>query len=446
MLSRRNFLGLTGRLGLATATMPLWTSAISRHAFAQSSLSSYKAVVVITLVGGNDGNNMLVPLDGERYSQYARSRPSLALPQGSLLPLSFGSAGANYGLHPSMPNLAKYFNAKEASIVANVGPLSAPATKANLLANPNLMPAALLNHAAGIAQWESASTGLLPSTGWGGRVGDVLAPQSGSLPPVLDAGSASIFTVGNSVQAIAVQADSGPALAVSASLNSAILDIANDDANSPNQIVAQAAKLRSRASKEQALLTQAQATGGAFKTIFPAQGFGLVMSTIANVIKGRAVIGASRQIFYCNQGDYDTHVGQLSAQASNLSELDTALGAFMSAMDELGLRDQVLVCTHSDFNRTMQANTSLGTDHAWGSHQLVLGGLSNGGQVAGTMPDLELGGAHDIASSGQGIWIPTTSVTQMTGGIGSWMGLTATQLASVFPDLINFGNQVVSLS
>ena len=446
MISRRKFLGLTGRLGLASATMPLWASAVSKQAFAQSSLGNYKAVVVITLVGGNDGNNMLVPLDSDRYSQYAHSRPSLALPQGSLLPLSSGASGANYGLHPSMPNVAKYFNAKRASIVANVGPLSAPATKVQLLANPNLMPAALLNHAAGIAQWESASTGLLPITGWGGRVGDLLATQSGSLPPVLDAGASSIFTVGTSVQAVAIQADAGPALAVPASFNSAILDIAGSDAGSSNLIVAQAAKLRSHAFEEQALLTQAQMSGGAFKTVFPTQGFGLVLNAVANVIKGRSVTGASRQIFYCNQGTYDTHVGQLSAQASNLAELDTALGAFMSAMDELGLGEQVLVCTHSDFNRTMQANTNYGTDHAWGNHQLVLGGMSNGGRISGIMPDFELGGACDIASSGQGIWIPTTSVTQMTGSIGSWMGLTAAQLASVFPDLANFGNQVVSLS
>ncbi len=446
MISRRNFLGLTGRVGLATATMPLWTSLTSRLAFSQSSLSSYKAVVVITLVGGNDGNNMLVPLDSNRYAQYASSRPSLAMPQGSLLPLSFGSSAANYGLHPSMPNVARYYNAKRASIIANVGPLASPATKAQLLSNPSLLPAALLNHAAGIAQWESATTGLLPSTGWGGRVGDLISTQSGSLPPVLDAGSASIFTVGNSVQAVAIQSDSGPALAVPASFNSAVLDIAGEDAGSSNRIVAQAAQLRSRAFEEQALLTQAQISGVPFKTVFPTQGFGLVLHSVANVIKGRSITGASRQIFYCNQGNYDTHVGQLAVQASNLAELDLALGAFMNAMDELGLGEQVLVCTHSDFNRTMQANTSHGTDHAWASHQLVLGGISNGGCIAGTMPDYELGGACDIASSGQGIWIPTTSVTQMTGGIGSWMGLTPMQLNSVFPDLANFGNKVVSLA
>ena len=119
-----------------------------------------------------------------------------------------------------------------------------------------------------------------------------------------------------------------------------------------------------------------------------------------------------------------------------LSELDGGLGAFMQAMVELGLSNQVLVCTHSDFNRTMQANITGGTDHAWGNHQILLGGGIKGGQVFGSMPALELGGSSDLGT--QGIWIPTLSVTQMTAGIGAWMGLTSSQLASVFPDLANF--------
>jgi uncharacterized protein (DUF1501 family) len=118
----------------------------------------------------------------------------------------------------------------------------------------------------------------------------------------------------------------------------------------------------------------------------------------------------------------------------------------MSALDEMGLGNQVLVCTHSDFNRTMQANTAIGTDHAWGNHQLIIGGMTNGGRIAGTMPDLDLGGSCDLSAQGQGVWIPTTSVSQMTGGIGSWMGLSTSQLNSVLPDLTNFGGQTVQLA
>jgi uncharacterized protein (DUF1501 family) len=133
----------------------------------------------------------------------------------------------------------------------------------------------------------------------------------------------------------------------------------------------------------------------------------------------------------------------LVQQAGNLADLDTNLGALMNVLDVMGLTDEVLICTHSDFNRTMQSNSTLGTDHAWGSHQVILGGGISGGRVVGQLPTLELGGKDDI--TGQGIWIPTTSVTQLAAGIGSWMGLDQASVAKVFPNLSNFSEGAISL-
>jgi uncharacterized protein (DUF1501 family) len=155
------------------------------------------------------------------------------------------------------------------------------------------------------------------------------------------------------------------------------------------------------------------------------------------------VLGANRQIFYAKQGSYDTHQNQLSSQQGSLSELDTAIGNFMNALDEMGLTDQVLICTHSDFCRTVTSNTSGGSDHAWGNHQLILGGGINGRRIVGALPELELGGSSDL--NGFGTWIPTLSVTQMTAAIGAWMGLSGSQLATVFPDLANFPTGAIAL-
>src|SRR5437899_3139511 len=143
------------------------------------------------------------------------------------------------------------------------------------------------------------------------------------------------------------------------------------------------------------------------------------MGKIAQIINGRSVIGATRQMFYCTQGNYDHHQQLVANQAQYLTDLDTNLGAFMDALDEMGLTNQVLVCTHSDFNRSMQSNATLGTDHGWGNHQLILGGGISGGRVVGNLPDLELGGSSDFGT--QGVWIPKISVTQMTAGVGEWM-------------------------
>jgi uncharacterized protein (DUF1501 family) len=364
MISRRELLMQGGRVGMAAATMPLWSHVTTLRAFAQQALSTYKAVILVTLLGGNDGNNMLIPMDSIEYSQYVALRPSIALPLGSLLPLVSGGSSGAFGLHPSLTNIADLYNRKRALFVANVGPIGSPATKVQLVQTPSLVPASLLDHTVGVAQWESATTVTLPTSGWGGRMADFLSSQSGALPPVLDAGPSSIFTVGRSVQGITVQASSRSTTPLPSGINSAILAIAREDIASPNQIVSHTAQLQSAAFDEQNILLKAEAANGMLKTVFPDTDFGATLRTIAQIINGRSVIGATRQIFYCNQGSYDTHQSQVGTHAANLAELDACLGALMSALDEMGLGDQVLICTHSDFNRTMQANTS-GGDRSW---------------------------------------------------------------------------------
>ncbi len=443
MINRRTFLSHVSKAGLAGASAPLWLNLVSSRAFAQSG-SGYKAVVLVSLPGGNDGNNMLIPLDATEYNEYATLRGGgLAISQSSLNVLQGTSNGKTYGLHPSLTNVASLYNKKRAELIANIGPLRSPATKAQMLADSTLLPEALLSHPQQLAQWESATTSAAPVTGWGGRMADLFTAQSGSLPAMLDAGPSSIFTVGNSVQGIAVQADGGDLVALPTGMDAAVLAVAQAESSSPNAIISQAAHLRVLSAKQQVILKSAQAAGSGLQTAFPATNFGNVLKTIAQVIGGRSVVGASRQIFYCTQGGYDTHQNQWPQQAAQLTELDGGLAAFMTALDELGLTNQVLVCTHSDFNRTMQGNSTQGTDHAWGNHQIILGGGIAGGRVLGTMPTLELGGSSDLGVLGT--WIPTTSVTQMTAGIGNWMGLSKAQLASVFPDLANFSTGMLAL-
>ena len=146
-LSRRTLLQLAGKAGLASATAPLWSSLISERAFAQS--TNYKAIVVITLPGGNDGNNTLVPLDAAEYAEYAAMRSSIAVSQGSAIALHGAAGSPAYGLHPALPNVAALYNQQKAAIVANVGPLLEPATKQQLLANAALLPSSLLSHPTG---------------------------------------------------------------------------------------------------------------------------------------------------------------------------------------------------------------------------------------------------------------------------------------------------------
>ena len=443
MITRRQFFRLGAQSGLAAASAPLLLNTLAEHAFAQTS-STYKAVVLIEQYGGNDANNMVIPLDSDTYLQYATVRRNLALAPGSVIPLMTSSGTASYGLHWAMPNTASLFNTRQALILANVGPLRQPVTKQQLISSPSLAPAQLFSHAVGRAQWEGASADDAPQLGWGGRVGDFIAAQSGQLPPVLNAGFDSLFTVGRSVQGVAIQSNNGSFVPLPAGLNAAIAQIAQQDCQSPNAIIAATAQLRLASMQQQVTLQSALDAGDSLSTHFGNSAFGHVMKTIAQVIRGRSVVGCSRQIFFCQQGAYDSHTSQIHDQADNLLDLDSNIASFMQALTEMGLNDQVLVCTHSDFGRSFQPNTVGGSDHGWGNHHLVIGGGIRGGRIVGSMPDLELGGPSDF--TGQGAWIPTTAVTQMTAGIASWMGLSPSQVASVFPDLNNFPSGALSLA
>jgi uncharacterized protein (DUF1501 family) len=440
MMTRRDLIKLGTRAGITAATLPLWSNEICARAFAQLSSSQYKAVVVIHLNGGNDGNNTVVPLATATYNQYSLLRGRVALPQSALIPLNGtdNSGFSTVGMHPALINIAKRFNQNQALVVANVGPIVKKLTKDELVNSDSLQPQGLFSHPVGLAQWQGSTTVALPDTGWGGRIADIYSGRSGDLPPAFTASGSCLFTVGRTVQGVAIQAqaESGGAIAIPAALQAAVRTLAQADVNSDNLIVAQVARLRESSMAEQSILSQASQYGSQLAAKFSTTALGASMKMIAQIINGRSIIGASRQLFYCVQEGYDQHGQLLNNQAKTLADLDMNVGAFMNALDEMGLTNQVMICTHSDFNRTMQSNINLGTDHGWGNHQILLGGGINGGRILGDFPDLELGGNSDFGT--QGLWIPTTSVTQMTAGIGSWMGLNDDQLDSVFPDLKNF--------
>src|SRR5207245_10479308 len=125
-LSRREFLR---RSGCSVLSVGALASGIDRfgllQAFAEG--TSYRALVCIFLAGGNDGNNLLVPLDAAGYTAYAAARNAagLAIAQGTLLPIKPTRIGTEFGLHPSLAAVHPFFADGRLAIVTTVGPLSA---------------------------------------------------------------------------------------------------------------------------------------------------------------------------------------------------------------------------------------------------------------------------------------------------------------------------------
>jgi uncharacterized protein (DUF1501 family) len=184
-------------------------------------------------------------------------------------------------------------------------------------------------------------------------------------------------------------------------------------------------------------------------TVFPDTDLGQQLLQVAKIIKlNQTTLSLNRQIFYVEQGGYDTHQDQTTDQTNLFTDLSQAMAAFYAATVELGVQDNVTTFTHSDFGRTLEPSGdigSVGTDHAWGSHLLVMGGAALGGNFYGSpgsngtsFPTLVIGGPDDTSPDDRGRWIPTSAVEQYAATLATWFGVSAADLPTVFPLIGNF--------
>jgi uncharacterized protein (DUF1501 family) len=440
-MKRRNFLRHAGALAGTAALGQLGVFA-ARAAAA----NDYKALVCIFLYGGNDTNNMIVPLDTAGYANYAQTRSYLALPQAQLLPLTVAGGTSPYGLHPSLPGLASLWASGNLAVVANVGTLVQPLTKAQYLSTTTLKPESLFSHIDQQHQWQaSISSTSSSNSGWGGRLSDQLASLNvnSSVPPMISTGGNNLFVTGAASQALVIPTSGSFGLngfsnsSADAARRSALEQLLNVDQSVNLTQAAQAimgGALTSSAILNPILTTTdatLQARFGGLTGNFSQQ-----LLAIAKVIEARSALGASRQVFLATLGSFDTHTDQLDTQQTLLSQLDAGLTAFHGAMADIGAGASVTSFTLSDFSRNFLPNTGGGTDHAWGSHPLVIGDAVHGGNIYGTMPTLELSGPDDASNLGR--WIPTIAVDQFAATLATWFGADATALAAVLPNLSAF--------
>ena len=403
--------------------------------------TDYKALVCIFMFGGNDGNNMIVPID-TRYTGYAQARANLALPQGQLLPLQSGNQSV-YGLHPNMPELQSIFNnQKNMAILANVGTLVQPTTQQLYQQFKNL-PDNLYSHSDQQDQWQSAQLAGTPTAGWAGKVADSVQSTfngAAQFPPILSISGNPVFCTGITEQPFTMNPGQTPGLqgigtdAASQARFLAVQQLLTFD--SGLSMVQSANNVTGQAVQYAVVLADALKNVPPLQTKFPNNYLSQQLQQVAKVIAARSALGMGRQIFFCSYGGFDTHSDQLVQQVDLMTKLSQGMSAFYEATQELGVANNVTTFTLSEFGRTLQPGTNGGTDHAWGNHQMVLGGAVKGNSVYGNFPTLALGGPDDAGNNGR--WIPTTALDQYAATLASWFGVSNTNLPTIFPNLANF--------
>lgn len=484
--SRRKFLR-DSACGLTAAAM---VSSLDRFGLVNAMVqqqpdvaSDYKALVCIFLSGGTDCNNMVVP-----YTQYldvggydtVRAGSGLAIPKTALLQISPPNQGGNvFGFHPNLspeannvgqlPGFLGPWAQNKLAVLCNFGSLLQPTTKAQYQSNVNgaFRPYQLFSHSDQVAQQMTSISNQVGQTGWGGRVSDLTGSLNGTvpLPMNISVSGTSLFATGVTTRQLAIGTGalqnvlnltwSGPASANPFTTGSSFRQVLGFDTDAA--LIKGASDTTNSALAADQILNQPDPP---IATTFPATGIGNQLRQVAKLVSlgakpvANGGLGFKRQIFFCALGGFDTHTNETSAnptvpngaggQGNLLTQLSQAMRAFYDEMVVQGNSNSVTQFTISDFGRTFQPSgsgaTTVGSDHAWGSHAFILGGAVVGGMFYGAYPTLALNSPNDDGGN-RGRWIPTTSIEQYAATLSAWYGLAPSDIPKVFPNLVKFPTQ-----
>jgi len=442
MITRRMLL----RMG--AQSLGLWAAGgclgrLSRVYAAAPAAVDYKALVCIFMLGGNDGNNLIVPIktEAQSYADYLRVRgTTLGLPQDGLGVITAASGKETYGLHPQLGPLRELFLRGKLTVVSNVGTLLKPITKNAYQQGSAPVPLNLFSHSDQQQQWQMASIPGAPHNGWAGRAADLVSIQNAptKFPVGVSTAGNSLFLTGEYPEVSIINGQLG----LDGS-DGSLAENARDAAfqqivkfSSGMALIQKANQVTADGLDAARQLDAALAGASSLKAPFPTTNLGKQLQEVARIMNVRANLGAQRQIFYVALGDFDTHSDSVPRQKVLLADMAASMSALYDATVEMGIEHQVLTFTESEFGRTLQPSSGAGTDHAWGSHHLVMGGAVKRADVCGAFPVLALQGPDDV--TGRGVWLPSISLDQYGATLASWFGVADDALVKVFPNLASF--------
>ncbi|ODB89932.1 hypothetical protein A3194_11915 [Candidatus Thiodiazotropha endoloripes] len=457
------------------------------YADARGNLAVNNTDLGIAQVTTNSGNlNQGVLGAGQQNPYNQNLNQSTAYTRG-IYPLS--GKGIDLGVNGVMPELAQLIIDNRTSIFANSGTLVRPVTRDEIIDNSAELPVYLFahNHQQRILQTGQANN--LNDIGWAGKIADQWHNINQNSPLGLNISYAGNdrMLIGNSSSPLVLNPGNVPKIhhlsgdsntnTDRRALFNALAGIEGsttrldfgadrtDSVSDPFRTLYNNKEINAVATFDQlkqswdSLDINYATTGSYGEALFDiptAQQIGFSQSIRGNLIRQLEAVakmihlGASgnlgaefnRQIFFVELGGFDTHATQASQHPLLLRELSLGLWKFQKAMEELGYADSVTSFTMSDFGRTLSFNGD-GTDHAWGSHQLVMGGYGSGesgtlrgGAMIGDLPEMLLSGNDDYSNKGR--MIPTLSQDQVNAPLTQWFGVDQSQIPTLFPNIRNF--------
>ncbi len=368
-MTRRRFLAWSGVAGGAVAAgagvAVTWNQLL--HAAHATPLDPAAGVlVVVTLYGGNDGLNTVVPAGDPAYQQ---ARPDLAYKPEEVLDL-----GDGLGFNPGLKGLKGLWDSKSLAVIRGTG-----------------YPKPDRSHFRSMAIWQTAAPDTPSTTGWLGRWLDGAGAdpmKALSLDPVLPP-----LLAGEKVAAAALGRNG---LAVpSGKAGDALKAMARPSSEDGPW---QAAGAASVAELIKASETFNPAVHSADDTHDPSEpddktgpastaggqsGLARQLDLVASLVE----LGVPTRVYSVSLGGFDTHSDERGTQQRLLGELDAALSGFAARLAKTDRGAQVVTMVYSEFGRRVHANASQGTDHGTAGPMFVLGrGVQDG--FYGAQPSL----------------------------------------------------------
>lgn len=467
-ISRRRFLVEANCAAVGTASLlsSLLSLRLTAGAVSATNFGDYKALVCLFLNGGNDSFNMLVPREDSAYEAYKSVRGGTYLGEGvsynpntldsassgaeglahrkeHLLPISSdGQDITEFGIHPDLPYLKTLYDRGDLAFISNVGSLIEPTSISEYNSGTKALPEGLFSHPDHQIHWQTLVPQVRGSTpkGWGGRMAEVMAQanQQDNISMNISLSGTNVLQTGLST--VPYITDPSGVVELRNYNQDPTLSLSVDNILSQHyhKIYSQTLAHSNKKSIETSIFFK-QALDGLSEPFDPSavadySHTSARFAMIAKILEARMALGMNRQIFFVERGGWDHHNAVIVPQSQLFSEINEAIELFWTNIVDLGLENQVVLYTASDFGRTLTSNGS-GSDHAWGGNHFIISGSANGGKIYGQYPDLSTGSLYDI---GRGRILPTTPVDAYMAELAGWFGVPQAELATVIPNITNF--------
>jgi uncharacterized protein (DUF1501 family) len=360
-LTRRQVLvgGGVVAAGAVAASQHPWTKlGVGGAAASPKPAGGKGTLVLVTLYGGNDGLNTLIP---SADPQYLALRPNLGYQPAQVTPLADGMA-----LHPNLKGLKTLWDSQQLAIVRGVG-----------------YPNPVLSHFSSMDIWQTASPAEPIATGWLGRWLDtgsdpMRALSIGPTLPLLLTGERESGTAINAA-ALTTRASGalGPAVAALA-------------APGPDRsgLAARVARSGSDLLLVQHTLTDLLRPSGAGGAAGAAAGSSGALAAELDLVARLIRAGSPTRVYHVSMGGFDNHATEKATHANLMTELDQGISGFMSSLKDHPHGAGVVVMTYSEFGRRPAENASGGTDHGTASSLFIAGPGVKGGRFYGEEPSL----------------------------------------------------------